>query len=80
MEPDSIELTAFCTPSGLYEWLVTPQVASGAPGVFQRVMFRVTDDLPNCQMYLDDAVIHDVEPEGHVAHLTIFLGDLSSTT
>ena len=67
MDPDSIERTAFCTPSELYEWLVTPQVASGVPGEFQRVMFRVTNDLPNCQMYLDDAMIHDLDPEGHVA-------------
>ena len=74
MDPDSTELTAFCTPSGMYEWLVTPQGGSGAPGAFQRVMFRVTDDLPNCQMYLDDAVIHDLEPEGHVAQIAIFFG------
>ncbi|CAM9994285.1 unnamed protein product [Sphacelaria rigidula] len=37
-------------------------------------MFRVTDGLPNCQMYLDDAVIQDLNPEGHVEQLAIFFG------
>ena len=74
MDPNSIELTAFCTPSGLYEWLVTPQGAAGAPGAFQRVMFRVTDGLPKCHMYLDDAVCHDCTPAEHVEQLASFFG------
>ena len=53
---------------------MTPQGASSAPGAFPRVMVHVIDDLPNCQMYLDDAEIRDKEPEGHVAQLVIFFG------
>ena len=34
MDPHSIELTAFCTPSGLHEWLVTPKVPQAPPGHF----------------------------------------------
>ncbi|CAM9927685.1 unnamed protein product, partial [Sphacelaria rigidula] len=76
MDPELVEMTAFCTPSGPHEWLVTPQGASGAPGVFQRVMFRVTDGLPNCQMYRDDAVVQDLSPVGHAEQLAIFFGRL----
>ena len=31
IHPDTIPLTAFCTPNGLYEWLRMPQGAAGAP-------------------------------------------------
>ncbi|CAN0098373.1 unnamed protein product [Sphacelaria rigidula] len=72
MDPNSIELTAFCTSSGLYEWLVTTQGAAGASGALQRVMFRVTDGLPKCHMYLDDAVCHDSTPAEHVEQLASF--------
>ncbi|CAM9831360.1 unnamed protein product [Sphacelaria rigidula] len=72
MDPHSIELTAFCTQSGLYEWLVTPQGAAGAQGAFQRVMFRVIDGLSQCRMYLDDAVVHGSTHAEHVKHLASF--------
>ena len=29
---DTVPLTAFCTPTGLYEWLVMPQSSSASPG------------------------------------------------
>ena len=38
IHPDTIPLTAFCTPNGLYEWLRMPQGASGAPALFVSVM------------------------------------------
>ena len=31
IHPDTISLTAFCTPNGLYEWLRMPEGAAGAP-------------------------------------------------
>ncbi|CAM9628035.1 unnamed protein product [Sphacelaria rigidula] len=75
MDPDSIELTAFCTPSGLIVYMVvTPQGACVEPGAFRRIMFRVTDGLPNCQVYVDDDVIYDLNPKGHVAYLATCFG------
>ena len=35
---DTIPLTAFCTPNGLYEWLRMPQGAAGAPAWFVSVI------------------------------------------
>ncbi|CAM9890096.1 unnamed protein product [Sphacelaria rigidula] len=72
MDPHSIELTAFCTPSGLYERLVTPQGAAGAPGALQRVVSRVIDGLSKCRMYLGDAVVNGSTPAEHVEHLASF--------
>ncbi|CAM9577894.1 unnamed protein product, partial [Sphacelaria rigidula] len=72
MDPHSIELTTFCTPSGLYGWLVTPQGAAGAPGAFQRVMFRVIDGLSKYRMYLNDAVVHSSARAEYVEQLASF--------
>ena len=56
IHPDTIPLTAFCTPNGLYEWLRMPQGAAGAPAWFVSVMRLVTAGLDNIRMYLDDAI------------------------
>ena len=42
IHPETIPLTAFCTPNGLYEWLRMPQGAAGAPAWFVSVMRLVT--------------------------------------
>ena len=39
---DTVPLTAFCTPTGLYEWLVMPQGSSASPGWFVKVINEVT--------------------------------------
>ena len=52
---NSVPLTAFCTTSGLYEFLVMPMDTSGSPGHFQRVMQQVTVDLAHfVTIYIDD--------------------------
>ena len=76
IHPDSVELTAFCTPHGLFEWLRMPQGASGAPGTFQRLMNRVTDGLTNVRMYIDDAIVFDPDPATHISSLGTFLDRL----
>ena len=38
IHPDSVELTAFITPRGLYQFLRTPQGHSGAPSAFVRLV------------------------------------------
>ena len=41
---DTVPLTAFCTPTGLYEWLVMPQGSSASPGWFVKVINKVIKD------------------------------------
>ena len=73
---DTIPLTGFCTPNGLYEWLRMPQGAAGAPGWFVSVTRLVTAGLDNIRMYLDDAIGWDGCPLHHVATLVIFFARL----
>ena len=76
IHPDTIPLTAFCTPNGLYEWLRMPQGASGAPAWFVSVMRLVTAGLDNIRMYLDDAIGSDDCPIHHVTTLTAYFARL----
>ena len=64
---ETIPLTAFCTPNGLYEWLRMPQGAAGSPAWFVSVVRLVTDGLDNIRMYLDDAIGSDASTMAHVA-------------
>ena len=59
IHPDTIPLTAFCTPNDLYEWLRMPQGAVGAPAWFVSVIRLVTAGLDYIRMYLDDAIGSD---------------------
>ena len=76
IHPDTIPLTAFCTPNGLYEWLRMPQGAAGASAWFVSVMRLVTAGLDNIRMYLDDAIGSDECPIHHVATLATFFARL----
>ena len=76
IHPDTIPLTAFCTPNELDEWLRVPQGAAGAPAWFVSVMRLVTASLDNIRMYLDDAIGSDDCPIHHVATLATFFARL----
>ena len=75
MHSDTIPLTAFCTPNGLYEWLRMPPGAAGAPAWFVSVMRLVTAGPDNILMYLD-AIGPDDCPLHHVATLATFFARL----
>ena len=72
IHPDTIPLTAFCTPNGLYEWPRMPPGAAGTPAWFVSVLRLVTAGLDNILMYLD-AIGPDDCPLHHVATLATFL-------
>ena len=76
IHPDTIPLTAFCTPNGLYEWLRMPQGAAGAPACFVSVMRLVTAGLDNIRMYLEDAIGSDDSLIHHVVTLVTFFARL----
>ena len=42
---DTVPLTAFSAPTGLYEWLVMPQGSNASPGWFVNVINKVIKDL-----------------------------------
>ena len=73
IQPNTIPLTAFCTPNGLYEWLRMPEGAAGAPAWFVSAMRLVTGGLDNIRMYLYDAIGLDDSPITHVATLATFV-------
>ena len=67
IHPDTIPLTAFGTPTGLYEWLRMPEGAAGAPGWFVSVMRLVATGLDHVRIHLDDAIGSDACPINHVS-------------
>ena len=76
IHPETIPLTAFCTPNRLYEWLRMPQGAADAPAWFVSVIRLVTSGLDNIRMYLDEAIGSDDSPTTHVATLATFFARL----
>ena len=63
---DTVPLTAFCIPTGLYEWLVMPQGSSASPGWFVKVINEVIKDLKQVAAYLDYVIVFDSDPIAHV--------------
>ena len=68
MREDSIEKTAFVTPAGQFEYLVTGMGLTGAPATFQRLMAKMLGNLlyTNCLAYLDDVVIFSKTFDEHL--------------
>ena len=61
-----LQITEFCTPIGLYEWLVMPQGSSASPGWFVKVIHEVIKGLKQVAAYLDDVIVFDSDPVAHV--------------
>ncbi|CAN0371711.1 unnamed protein product [Ascophyllum nodosum] len=74
VEENSVPLRAFCTTSGLYEFLVMPMGTSGSPGHFQRVMQQVTTDLAHfVTIYIDDVLVRSNDESSMVDCIERFL-------
>ncbi|CAB1106574.1 unnamed protein product [Ectocarpus sp. CCAP 1310/34] len=71
-DEDTVPLTAFCTPTQLFEWLRMPQGANASPSWFVKVIKRVVHGLERVLAYLDDVICFDEEPLGHVLSLIEF--------
>ena len=59
---DTIPLTAFCAPTGLYEWVVMPQGSSASSEWFVKVSDEVIKGLEQVAAYLDDVIVFDFDP------------------
>ena len=70
MDPDSIPMTAFVTPHGLFQWKVMPFGLRNAPATFERVVKRI---LAGCEAfsgsYLDDIIIFSSTWLEHLSHI-----------
>jgi transposase InsO family protein len=67
------EISAFITPSGLYQYKVMPFGTKNSSATFQRLMNHITRNLAGCEVYIDDVVIYANDWETHVARLRAFL-------
>ena len=56
----------FCTPTGLYEWLVMRQSSRASPGWFVKLIDDVIKGLEQVVAYLDDVIILRSDPTAHV--------------
>lgn len=59
MAKESIHMTRFRTPFGIYEWLVMPMGLSNSPAIFQQYVDFALQHLVahNCALYRDDILI-----------------------
>ena len=71
MDDNSIPLTAFTTPLGLFEYTRMPFGLVNAPSCFQRMMDYTLQGLINntCYCYLDDIIIFSKTFSDHLQDL-----------
>ena len=69
MEKESIEITAFSTGKGLYEYLKMPFGLTGAPSTFQRLMNLILMGVLHAMVYLDDIIIFSETADKHIEYL-----------
>ncbi|CAF1094442.1 unnamed protein product, partial [Brachionus calyciflorus] len=77
MDDKSIDKTAFSTPDGHYEILVTPFGLKNAPVDFSRIMKEILGDLNHfVESFIDYITVHSKTFEEHVEHIKIVLNCL----
>ncbi|KAF1333397.1 Retrovirus polyprotein, partial [Globisporangium splendens] len=72
LRESDIPFTAFSTPDGLFEYLVTPMGLSGSPGTFNRLLQKVFSDLRDVmRIYFDNIYVFTTgrDVKEHVAAL-----------
>ena len=71
------ELSAFVTPSGLYQYKVMAFGMKNLPATFQRLINSVTSGIDGCDMYINDAIIYSDTWEEHLSTIRQFYHRLS---
>ena len=75
-----IPITAFCTPDGLYEWLVTPMGLTNSPPSFVRALTKaMTISKKRACLYFDDILIFGITFSSHLENLIEVLKILMSS-
>ena len=67
------EISAFVTPSGLYQYKVMPFGMKNAPATFQRMINKLVRDIDGCEGYIDDVVIFSDNWSDHIRQIKRFL-------
>ena len=63
---DTVQLTAFCTPTGPRGWPVIPQSSSASPVWFVKVINEVTKVFEQVAAYVNDVIVFDSDPSASV--------------
>ena len=71
------ELSAFVTPSGLYQYKVMVFGMKNSPATFQRLINSVTSGIDGCDAYIDNAIIYSDTWEEHLSTIRQFYNRLS---
>ena len=66
------EISAFVTPSGLYQYKVMPFGMKNAPATFQRMVNKLVRDIDGCEGYVDDVVIFSDNWSDHIRQIKSF--------
>ena len=66
------EISAFVTPSGLYQYKVMPFGMKNAPAKFQRMVNKLVRDIDGCEGYIDDVVIFSDNWSDHIRQIERF--------
>ena len=71
------EISAFVTPTGLYQYKVTPFGMKNSAATFQRMVKTVIRDLEGCEGYIDDVVIYSSDWTEHLKRIKAFFERIS---
>ena len=66
------EISAFVTPTGLYQYKVMPFGMKNAPATFQRMVNKLVRDIDGCEGYIDDVVIFSDNWSDHIRQIKCF--------
>ena len=66
------EISAFVTPSGLYQYKVMPFGMKNAPATFQRMVNKLVRDIDGCEGYIDDVIIFSDNWSDHIRQIKCF--------
>ena len=69
LDESSRQYVVINTHKGLFRYSCLPFGVSSAPGIFQRVMENLLQDIPGVVVYIDDVLITGLEESGHMVAL-----------
>ena len=73
LEEESRKLTTINTTKGLFEYVRLAYGVSSAPGILQRIMEQLLQNIPMTVVYLDDILVSGSTPEEHDRNLRTVL-------